>query len=481
MSTIGRLSVEAVVAPEKIALGPRLKYLGLTLLLAWHYCLWFVPESFPSHFLLDDRITFAWLIALTTGGAVPLLLAWRLGRRRHLAATASLVWTSAGVGSAATVALSTVGMWSPSQAPAYLAAVLVGTSGGVLWVLWGESLARHKARFTLERVAPTYGIVMIVLVGGASLLPGWGTPVLDALLPIVSGLLLRQHARALPDSQYPRLLPAKVAKAGVRTIAVVTGISFAAACASYYTVAIVPWEALGAVQEFFTYGILIGAGMLLLLAALQAVPMWRQSTYRAYPWLLLFSITACVLYLADERFQAGAFLLALAISSLFEVLLTMYMGVLTRHGYVPPATAFALSGGAIRLGILVGNGTALVYERVPGLHDLLVRPTFVVVVAGLTVLLISMVRQEYAIDALTQSPQSATELAHVVASVAEEFRLSEREREILALIGQGYTASAVAETLVISPHTVNTHVQHIYAKLGIHKRSELIGYLHRRG
>ncbi|HEY3548515.1 MAG TPA: helix-turn-helix transcriptional regulator [Propionicimonas sp.] len=480
-TTIGRFSVEAVAAPQKIALGPRLKYLGLTLLLAWHYCLWFVPASFPAHFLLDDRITFAWLIALTTGGAVPLVLAWRLGRRHHLPATGPLVWAVAGTGSAATVALITVGMSSSSVAPAYVSAVLIGASGGVLWVLWGESLARHKARFTLERVAPTYGIVMIVLVGGAFLLPGWGAPTVDALLPLVSAVLLRQHGRALPDAQYPRLLPVKVATGGMRTIAVVTVISFAAACASYYTVAIVPWEALGKVQNGFTLGILLGAVMLLLLAALQAVPMWRQSTYRAYPWLLLFSVTACVLYLADTRFQAGAFLLALAISSLFEVLLTMYMGVLTRHGYVPPATAFALSGGAIRLGILVGNGTALVYERVPGLHDLLVRPTFVVVVVGLTVLLISMVRQEYAIDALTQSPQSATDLKQIIALVAEEFRLSEREREILALIGQGYTASAVAESLVISPHTVNTHVQHIYGKLGIHKRSELISYLHRRG
>ena len=35
------------------------------------------------------------------------------------------------------------------------------------------------------------------------------------------------------------------------------------------------------------------------------------------------------------------------------------------------------------------------------------------------------------------------------------------------------------ERLVISPYTVNTHVQHIYGKLSIHKRSELISYLRR--
>ncbi|MCV2394468.1 LuxR C-terminal-related transcriptional regulator [Actinotalea sp. M2MS4P-6] len=480
MTTSGLLAQEAP-ASTRIVLGPRLKYLGLTLVLAWHYCLWFVPGSFPSQFLLDDRITFAWLIALTAGGVVPLLLAWWLGRRRHLEASAPLVWSVSVLGSAATVALTTVGMSSASLAPAYLSAVVIGASSGVLWVLWGEGLALHRARFTLGRVAPAYGVVMLVVVGGVYLLPGWGAPAVDALLPLASAFLLRSHVRALPDGQYPRLLPVKAAAVGIRTIAIVAGISFAAAAVSYYTVAIVPWEALGHVQDYFTYGILLGAAMFLLLAVVQAVPLWHQSTYGAYPWLLLFSIAACVLYLSDSGFEAPAFLLALAVSSLFEILLTMYMGVLTRRGYVPPATAFALSGGAIRLGILVGNGTALTFERVPGLEDTLVRPTFALLVVMLTALLISMVRQEYAIDALTRNPHSDSELALVVESVAEEFRLSGREREILELIGHGYTASGVAETLVISPHTVNTHVQHIYAKLGIHKRSELISYLHRRG
>ncbi len=67
----------------------------------------------------------------------------------------------------------------------------------------------------------------------------------------------------------------------------------------------------------------------------------------------------------------------------------------------------------------------------------------------------------------------------IVNSVAEEYRLSDREREIMVLVGKGYTASAVAEKLIISPYTVNTHIQHLYRKLDIHKRSELISYLNR--
>jgi DNA-binding CsgD family transcriptional regulator len=464
---------------SRVVRDSHLKYLGLTLVLAWHYCLWFVPSAFPTTFLLDDRITFAWLVALAAAGLVPLVLAWGLGRRLHLPARPTLVWPVAGLGSAASVLLCSAGMLVETPWLAYVAAFVVGSCAGVLWVLWGERLACQKARFTLSRVAPTYGGFLILLVGVTWVAPGWFAPAFVATLPLLSGLLLTAHAREFSGDQPPRLLPAKAATQGNHTMVTVTLISFAAACVCYYTVAIVPWEALGVIQDAFTIGIVIGAALILLFAVLQRVARRPHSTFRVYPWLLWLILIACVLFLADERLDAASFLLAVAISSMFEILLTMYMGVLTQRGYAPPAMAFALSGSAIRLGICLGNGTALAYERVPGWHEVLVRPTFVVLVAVVAGMLITMVRQEYAIEELTRSPQAESELAAIVNSVAEEFRLSDREREIMALVSQGYTASIVAEKLVISPYTVNTHIQHIYGKLGIHKRSELISYLRR--
>jgi len=465
---------------SRIVLGPRLKYLGLTLVLAWHYCLWFVPNSFPTTFLLDDRITFAWLIALAAAAAVQLALAWRLGRRRHLEARPALVWLTSGLGSAGTVTLSSLGMLVSTPWVAYASAFIVGSCAGVLWLLWGERLACQKARFTLGRVAPTYGGFLLVLVGITYVAPGWFATAIVAALPLLSGLLLHAHVREVPES-HPRLLPVKAAILGKQTMVIVTMISFVAAYVCYYTVAIVPWSALGVVQDSFTFGILIGAALILLFALLQKTARDPRSTFSVYPWLLVLIVLACVLFLADDRLDNVAFLLAVAVSSMFEILLTLYMGVLTQRGYAPPATAFALSGSAIRLGICLGNGTALIYERVPGLHELLVRPTFVLLVALVAGLLITMVRQGYAIDDLTRSPGAESELAAIADSVAEEFFLSEREREIMRLVGHGYTASAVAEQLVISTHTVNSHIQHIYRKLSIHKRSELISYLHRNG
>ncbi len=49
-------------------------------------------------------------------------------------------------------------------------------------------------------------------------------------------------------------------------------------------------------------------------------------------------------------------------------------------------------------------------------------------------------------------------------------RLSLREREVLALLGRGWSNEAIGSLLFISPHTVRTHIQNILVKLGVHSR-----------
>jgi two-component system nitrate/nitrite response regulator NarL len=51
-------------------------------------------------------------------------------------------------------------------------------------------------------------------------------------------------------------------------------------------------------------------------------------------------------------------------------------------------------------------------------------------------------------------------------------RLSLRERQVLALLGRGWSNESIGSVLYISPHTVRTHVQNILEKLGLHSRLE---------
>jgi DNA-binding NarL/FixJ family response regulator len=52
--------------------------------------------------------------------------------------------------------------------------------------------------------------------------------------------------------------------------------------------------------------------------------------------------------------------------------------------------------------------------------------------------------------------------------------LSEREREVLALIGAGRSNAEIAAELVISMATVKTHVRHVFAKLDLRDRAQAV-------
>ena len=52
--------------------------------------------------------------------------------------------------------------------------------------------------------------------------------------------------------------------------------------------------------------------------------------------------------------------------------------------------------------------------------------------------------------------------------------LSEREREVLAMIGAGRSNAEIAAALVISMATVKTHVRHIFAKLDLRDRAQAV-------
>jgi DNA-binding NarL/FixJ family response regulator len=51
--------------------------------------------------------------------------------------------------------------------------------------------------------------------------------------------------------------------------------------------------------------------------------------------------------------------------------------------------------------------------------------------------------------------------------------LTRRERQVLELVGRGYTNREIADALGIAPETVKTHVANIRAKLGLSNKAEL--------
>lgn len=76
-----------------------------------------------------------------------------------------------------------------------------------------------------------------------------------------------------------------------------------------------------------------------------------------------------------------------------------------------------------------------------------------------------------------QLPVDRTPLLHA------KVLLTDREQEVLKLLGAGRTNAGIADSLVISEATVRTHVYRIQTKLGLQSRTEavILGYQFRLG
>ena len=72
------------------------------------------------------------------------------------------------------------------------------------------------------------------------------------------------------------------------------------------------------------------------------------------------------------------------------------------------------------------------------------------------------------IEEFAQRPEPAPEASTTLAA------LTEREREVLALVGRGLANAEIAERLYVSPATAKTHVSHIMTKLYARDRSQLV-------
>lgn len=79
--------------------------------------------------------------------------------------------------------------------------------------------------------------------------------------------------------------------------------------------------------------------------------------------------------------------------------------------------------------------------------------------------------------AFAQTPEREPRLEDRIAAIEHAEPLSARELEVLNLILKGNTVAAVSRKLFISENTVRGHTKHIYRKLSVHSKQELIDLL----
>ena len=73
-----------------------------------------------------------------------------------------------------------------------------------------------------------------------------------------------------------------------------------------------------------------------------------------------------------------------------------------------------------------------------------------------------------------KTPKAPKETTVNLFDFAKKYNLTQRETEVLILLAEGYSRPYISERLFISLSTVKTHSEHLYRKIGINKRDELL-------
>lgn len=170
--------------------NPAVKYLGFSLLLSYHYVLWFNSESFYPIPLLDEKITIGWLVNLLGTSLAMIVVALVLKRSNHLSSIKMLDKVVPLVLIAITLVLESIAPSLGNPVLLYGSSMIAGAFEGLMLILWGESLVRSNAKFSVIHIGATFGCTVFACMVLGLIMPNFATPIFTVILVAISGVLL---------------------------------------------------------------------------------------------------------------------------------------------------------------------------------------------------------------------------------------------------------------------------------------------------
>lgn len=427
--------------------------------------------ALPAPFDLHDVFDYAMALASVA------VAIW--GRRLvPLNATGAVRAVSAGAMAAASFALIAAGEAAfPGGAAAVLAVVgaaLGGIGFGLFLVLWAEvlsciSLIRIFLYTTASQLA---AVVFVFFCGG---LDGLRVACAMVALPVAAVLCLRAAFQALlaadrPSPVMPRL--------------------------TY------PWKIFVLLALYsFAYGLrqhqlAAGAGMhssastALIMAVLFASAYFFSARFNvgALYRSPLVLIVCGFLLVPVEGFlgtAASSYLISMSYSLVGIIVALLLYDISKRLGVT--VVVFAAIKGAEQVFVIWGKDVAETMGALGlavGAQDTVIAVAVVAMMLAATLILLSEreLASKWGVRILDigglveKTPEEERREAHV-AELAERFRLTPRETEILHLIAQGKNGPAIRGELFIAEGTFKAHTSHIYEKCGVPNRRALVALL----
>ena len=397
--------------------------------------------------------------------------------------------------------------------------LLTGFGSGLMWVIWGEYYARISQE-DAEFLAPVSAVVAALLVLLVSAMSGWIALVFVATLPLLSGLCFLlswkdvqnssavEHVSSAEQQVYAaardraKSSPLRVLSAMGRG-----GFGIFTACV-FVCIAGTFWDAREVHGLPFQMVLVLSIAFMVLVSAASTQGPARISIPFLYRWMcpvLVLGFAALILF--DSQMGAYvAFAVSIASRFAFCVITQMFFSRYAASGKATAVQSFGLGWVFVHLGDFVGV-VAMVFLQ-PSLGAGAVSLDQVAAVSIVVLVVATMFvlnRQSFSLDngrpdprsvGLSEKSDAARSLASSSEASSEEsagneddlglrirelagsYGLTPRETEVFDLLARGRSIPYVRDALFISKETAATHAKHIYAKLEVHSRQELIDLVH---
>lgn len=359
---------------------------------------------------------------------------------------------------------SLIGLLAPDGGVGLAAAqgLLVGVSSALLLTAWGRAFGCMSTQTAIPEVflGSLIGALVCLVFSFA---PEEGVVYLAVrLLPLASVVNIEirsdegapQQVAGKADEGQTRVLSLKIL-AGTLLFGVAAGLMllYRTPSGEYYQVG------------FVLYGAFLIGGLSLLLSDGFGRGAALNKSYRLAVFVMMVGVLLVPWPVMEASVLPGEAVVLAGFLGLEVVLISLFL-VLAEITGTDCALSFSAGFASLFAGGIIGALVAIALARV----------TYAIVVLAGAITLLSYIFlfTERDFDALSQLVTEGDSLEVACAEITERYGLSNRESEILAYALRGRTSERIAQELVISKSTVDTHLRRIYAKCGVHSRQELI-------
>ncbi len=461
---------------------------GFALFQAWVTLCFFTPQLFPDA-VGDNNV---YMLSLAVSVVALAFGAWKHHVTAGLLQRPSVRWGLAACASVGTGLIPFCFGSSPLQlALTAIAALLTGLAIGFFNVAWCQAFVHrgNAVDFTLSIVTSSVVIYVLTNLAYTPAVSPLVMLVLSVATPLVSALLLNLNSSAdhggeqivVPIDAQPRhsyLL---------RLCVGIFAISFADEFMRNYYLE-------GTDLSFYSSQINLLILVFKIVVSIMTVSAIRRMHYEEFSFLYRASFMLALIAALLPPFaeSAGPVGYALANCGAFVFKLTVFLVCLEYCARgASAALTFCIVRGVWSLDLLLGSGLYTMNDQLAGVGIdpgiLTIALVVAVVVAYMFVFsnggngsLDLLAPEPRPLAAKSENPSeqpapaSRRDTDGACAELAARANLSPREADVLRLLARGRTTARIQDELGISANTVNTHVRHVFQKLGVHSRQELL-------